>query len=191
ALAALPLARERRPLLPWLGVLTTAAVALAPANLVYPRHLVPAAVVTPLLAAAGWRALQDRLAGRPGVRPMLGLLALAALLPPAVSSARLVERYLRTPAVERAAQWIEGHVAGPALVAVSLDRFALDASRFEVRTVGASGAMAPPPAVHASHDESRAGAAWDADPDSAWSAPAGPGWIAASWAQAVAVERIE
>ena len=135
ALAAFPLSRERRALLPWLAVVITAVVALAPANLVYPRHLVPVAVVTPLLAAAGWRAVGDRLAGRPVRTTVLALLGLATLLPPAAASARLVQRYLRAPAVDRAAEWIEGHVSAPALVAVSLDRLALDPARFEVRTL--------------------------------------------------------
>jgi hypothetical protein len=66
---------------------------------------------------------------------VLALLALATLVPPAAASARLVRRYLRAPAVDRAADWIEGHVNAPALVAVSLDRLALDPARFEVRTL--------------------------------------------------------
>ena len=143
ALAALPLSRERRGLWPWLVVVITAAAALAPANLVYPRHLVPVAVVTPLLAAAGWRALADRLpAGRPR-DVALAILALATLALPALASARLVARYLRAPAVDRAAAWIEAHVPAPALVAASLDRFALDPARFEVRTVRSHDELVP------------------------------------------------
>ena len=143
ALAAVPLARDRRALFPWLAVVITAALALAPANLVYPRHLVPVAVVTPLLAAAGWRAVGDRLAARRGRVAVLALLGLATLVPPAAASARLVRRYLRAPAVDRAAEWIEAHVNAPALVAVSLDRLALDPARFEVRTLRSFRDLAP------------------------------------------------
>jgi hypothetical protein len=45
--------------------------------------------------------------------------------------------------VDRAAEWIEGHVAGPALVAMSLDRLALDPARFEVRTLRSLRELAP------------------------------------------------
>ena len=134
AVAALALYRERRTLLPWLAVAGGAVVFLAPANLVYPRHLVPAAAVVPLLAAAGWRAIADRLQGRGARTAVLAALAVAALAPLAVESARLVARYVRTPAVDQAAEWIESHVAG-ATVGVELDRLTLDPARFEVRTV--------------------------------------------------------
>jgi 4-amino-4-deoxy-L-arabinose transferase-like glycosyltransferase len=137
ALAALsvPLFRPLRPLIPLVTVVAAAAVALIPANLVFPRHLVPVAVVTPILAAAGWRGIGDALPAGRVRRAALAILAIAALAAPAVASTRLVARYLRAPAVDRAADWIEGHVNAPALVAVSMDRFALDPARFEVRSI--------------------------------------------------------
>jgi hypothetical protein len=135
ALAAPAVFRGRRVILPLVVVVAAAIVALLPANLVYPRHLVPAAVVTPVLAAAGWRGVADLLAARPGRRLLLAVLAVATVVVPAAASGRLVARYLRAPAVARAARWIEDHAAGPARIAVSMDRFALDPARFEVRTV--------------------------------------------------------
>ena len=102
----------------------------------------------PLVAAAGWRAIADRVAPKKGGAAALALLALAVLAPPATASARLVRRYLRAPAVDRAAEWIEGQVAAPALVAASLDRFALDPSRFEVRTLRSVREVPPEVAVH-------------------------------------------
>jgi 4-amino-4-deoxy-L-arabinose transferase-like glycosyltransferase len=148
ALAGVLLFRPRRVLLPLVAVVIAAAVALAPANLVYPRHLVPVAVVTPLLAAAGWRAAGDRLAAGRSRAAVLAALLLATLAPPAVASLRLVGRYLSAPAVDRAAEWIEGHVPAPARVAVSLDRFALDPARFEVRTVRSFRELAPDVRAH-------------------------------------------
>lgn len=139
ALVSILVFRPRRLLVPAMVVVVVATVVLLPANLVFPRHLVPVAVVTPLLAAAGWRGLADRLSKGRSRDVLLTILALATLTPPAVASVRLVARYLRRPAVEQAADWIEGHVSGPALVAVSLDRFALDPGRFEVRTVRSHG----------------------------------------------------
>jgi len=135
ALAALLLFRDRRALLPWLAVAAGAVVFLAPANLVYPRHLVPAAAVVPLLAGAGWLSIGERLRSGPARAAALAALGVAALVPPGVESVRLVARYARTPAVDRAAEWIEGHVAAGGTLAVELDRFVLDPARFEVRTV--------------------------------------------------------
>jgi 4-amino-4-deoxy-L-arabinose transferase-like glycosyltransferase len=137
ALAALavPLFRPLRPLVPLVIVVVAAAVALLPANLVFPRHLVPVAVVTPVLAAAGWRGVADRLPAGRMRRAVLAIVALAALAVPAVASTRLVARYLRAPAVDRAAAWIEGRAAAPARIAVSMHRFALDPARFEVRSI--------------------------------------------------------
>jgi 4-amino-4-deoxy-L-arabinose transferase-like glycosyltransferase len=143
ALASILVFRPRRLLVPALVVVVAATVVLLPANLIFPRHLVPVAVVTPLLAASGWRGVGDLLGGWRARRALLAILALAALAPPASASWRLVARYLQTPAVDRAAEWIEARVSGPALVAVSLDRFALDPARFEVRTVRAYGDLAP------------------------------------------------
>jgi hypothetical protein len=85
----------------------------------------------------------DRWPAWRGRRLVLAVLAAAALASPAAASTRLVARYLRTPAIEQAAHWIESHVSGPALVAVSLDRFALDPARFEVRTVRSYGDLVP------------------------------------------------
>ena len=135
ALASIPLFPRRRALIPMVVVVLAAVLVLIPANLVFPRHLVPVAVVTPVLAAMGWRGLADRVTAARARGALLAVLALAAIAPPAAASARLVARYLRAPAVDRAAEWIEGHVTAPARVAVALDRFALDPARFEVRSV--------------------------------------------------------
>lgn len=148
AVGSIAVFRPRRALAPFLAVVVAAIVALLPANLVFPRHLVPAAVVTPILAVAGWRGVADRLPAWRGRRLLLAVLAAAALASPAAASARLVYRYLRTPAIEQAAHWIESHVSGPALVAVSLDRFALDPARFEVRTVRSLREPAPEATRH-------------------------------------------
>jgi 4-amino-4-deoxy-L-arabinose transferase-like glycosyltransferase len=148
ALGSIVLFRDRRVLLPLWAAVVGATVALVPANLIFPRHLVPVAAVTPVIAAAGWRGVADLLSGRRARGVILFVLALAALAPPAGASARLVARYLRTPAVDRAAEWIEGHLKAPARVAVSLDRFALDPARFEIRTVLSLQGLDPAVASH-------------------------------------------
>ena len=245
ALLSVPLFRPRRPVIPLVTVVVAALLALLPANLVFPRHLVPVAVVTPVLAALGWRAVADVLPAGRFRRATLVALAFLALAAPAVASVRLVARYLRAPAVDRAAEWIEGHVAGPALVAVSMDRLALEPTRFEVRSIPAlrdlphdvarhfdllvatrrevegwprferiaafeseepdaglsllvlrprddrPASPSVPDHLRASHDPAGVGAAWDADPQSVWRAPQGPGWVEAEWTDAIEVDRVE
>jgi hypothetical protein len=245
ALLSLVVFRDRRLLLPAAAVVVAATAALIPANLVFPRHLVPVAAVTPVLAAAGWRGVGDRIAGRRARAAVLAALALAAVVPPAAASIRLVARYLTAPAVDRAAEWIEAHLPAPARIAVSMNRFALDPSRFEVRTVpslrgldpavarhfdalvatrreaegwtsfatlatfeseeadtglallvlqprlDAVGGPVPPARLRASHDEATVGAALDDDAATAWTAPAGAGWIELLWTHPVEVTRVE
>jgi 4-amino-4-deoxy-L-arabinose transferase-like glycosyltransferase len=64
ALLSVLLFRPLRPVIPLVTVVVAALLALLPANLVFPRHLVPVAVVTPVLAALGWRAVAGRAARR-------------------------------------------------------------------------------------------------------------------------------
>src|SRR6185503_16957842 len=90
ALGSVAVFRPRRALAPFLAVVAAATLALLPANLVFPRHLVPVAVVTPILAAAGWRGVADGWPARRGRGVVLAVLAAAALVPPAAASAHLV-----------------------------------------------------------------------------------------------------
>jgi len=100
--------------------------ATIPANLVNPRHVIPAETAAAFLFCVGLA----RLGRRPAV---VAVLATTAVISPVGETVELVARYLRPAAVDQAAEWIDGHVPGPALVATSLSRLRLPPERFEVR----------------------------------------------------------
>jgi hypothetical protein len=131
AAGSLWLVRPRRAPLPAAATLATSLAILVPAAFVYPRHLVPPGALLAVLAGAGFGALL----ARAGPRAAPFGLSLAALCLPfqASDSVRLVARYVRPAAIDRAADWIEAHVSGPALVLAALPRVAIDSRRFEVR----------------------------------------------------------
>jgi Dolichyl-phosphate-mannose-protein mannosyltransferase len=121
----------RRRLLP-AGLTVTAGIgAMAPAALVYPRHVVPVAVVVAALAGTGFGSVLAR-SGRGA--PWLALVLSALGLPGQARAAiRLTTHYLEPSAVERAAEWLESEPGRSGIVLTSLPRLALDPDRFEVR----------------------------------------------------------
>jgi hypothetical protein len=145
ALALLSLASRgpaRDVIGPAAAVVIASFAIMAPANLVYPRHVLPAATVLPFLAAAGLRLVRERLA--PRVRPLVVTgLVLAALWIPAGRAWPVVAGALRPAAVDLAAEWVEAHLPSPARLATSLGRFQLDEDRYEVRYAESLGAVAP------------------------------------------------
>lgn len=157
ALVAYPLARDRR-LLPAGAAVAAGLLVTAPANLVYPRHVIPLAAAAAVLAGVAAAALARRLgAGR------LGLLALAAAcaVSPGRASVRHVLRFTTPTATTRAGSWLERQRDGPALVATWLDRLRLDPARFEVRNIAAVPEL--PPSLLVRYDLLVAGSAPEAD----------------------------
>jgi len=132
--AASPLLfRPLRLILPTASVVLATLIVMAPANMVYPRHVLPATAALALLSAAGLSGLA-RVLGPPrrGTLVAVALGGLAVLLP-LRSSMTLALRFLQPTAGERAIAWLEETVTGPALVGSLLTRFPADDQRFEVR----------------------------------------------------------
>jgi len=122
---------DRKRLLPALATVAAGIAAMAPAAFVYPRHVVPVAVVASVLAGAGFAAALARAGQR---APVVGLLLLATSLPfQAREALRLTVHYLEPSAVDRAADWIEADASRHGIVATSLPRLALAREHFEVR----------------------------------------------------------
>ncbi len=120
---------------PAAAIVAFGIVAMIPAKLVYPRHVLTVSAVAAVLAAVGAREVVRRT--KPGFRPMVvAALAAATLWAPAQNGLRLAARYARTPAIDAAAAWIEASPGTPALIGTSLPRFRLDPERFEVRSAG-------------------------------------------------------
>jgi len=136
AFLSVVMARARRFLLIPVAVIVSGVLVMTPANFVQPRHVLPVAAAGALLAGVGFRALTDQLPSGSLRTTGAALLSLACLLNPSVSSVRHVRRFLTTTSLERAADWIEAEIRGPALVLTSLDRLKLAPSRFEVRLAG-------------------------------------------------------
>lgn len=132
AAGSLLLFRRRAEIVPAAGMVLGVIGVLLPANLIYPRHVVPAMGAAALLAAAGLAGLRERLpaALRTGAA---ALLVLTGIGPPLLSSLRLSERYRAVPAVEQAALWLEREAHGPSRVLTSLRGVRLDSDRFEVQ----------------------------------------------------------
>jgi hypothetical protein len=122
---------DRRRLAPALATVGAGVAAMAPAAQVFPRHVVPVAVVVAALAGIGFGLVVAR--GRRGA-PALALGLVATSLPFQASDAfRLTAHYLEPSAVQLAAEWLERDPARAGLVLTSLPRLALDPERFEVR----------------------------------------------------------
>ncbi len=146
ALLAPFVAHPRRALVPALVVLGASVAVLAPAAFVYPRHLVPPAIVMAVLAGAGFGAVVARLG-----HPAMAWILVAASLPfQARESLALVARDARPAALDHAAEWIEASVSRPALVLSALPRLAIDRTRFELRRTPRLADVAP--AVAAQYD---------------------------------------
>ncbi len=134
ALAAPLLFRDRRRLAPALATVAAGIAAMAPAAQVFPRHVVPVAVVVAALAGIGFAALSAL--GRRWA-PLVALGLAATSLPfQADASIRLTAHYLEPSAVQLAAEWLEADPKHGGVVLTTLPRLALDPSRFEVRRVG-------------------------------------------------------
>lgn len=124
--------RKPLPAAAWTAVVT-ATVVMAPANLVNPRHVIPAAAATVALSAVGL----DHLDRRSRVAASVAGLLCVAL--PAHEAVELVARYRRIPAVDHAALWLESQLPVPARIATSLRRIHLAPERIEVRYVDTLG----------------------------------------------------
>lgn len=137
AVALLAPAPLRRLTWPAGAMVAASVLVMAPANRVFPRHFVPTLAAGAFLAAAGLQLAVCRVrAGAP--RRLVGaLLVVPALALPALECAPLVARSWQPASVDRAAEWIERELPGPALIATSLDGLRLDPRRFEVRYVDA------------------------------------------------------
>jgi 4-amino-4-deoxy-L-arabinose transferase-like glycosyltransferase len=128
AFASLAALRHPAVAVAWAVVVATFA-ATVPANLVNPRHLLPAEAAAAFLFAVGLGQLVQ-------VRAAAALLAIPAVLWPMSGTLTLMSRFLRPAAVDLAAGWIDRRVPGPALVVTSLRGLQLPRDRFEVRLIG-------------------------------------------------------
>ena len=131
--AALLLFRPLRPLLPAASVVLATLVVMAPANMVYPRHVLPATAALALLSAAGLSGLARALGPRRRGTLVAAVLGGLAVLLPLRSSVTVALRFLQPTAGERAIAWLEETVTGPALVGWFLKRFPAGDRPFEVR----------------------------------------------------------
>jgi len=133
AAAGLALFRPRRALLPAAAVVASMFLVTAPANKVYPRHVLPATAAAIFLSAVGFGSAVERLRD-PWWRRAAGAGVAAALLaPPALAAARSAATYRGPTAADRAVAWVESNLGSPALLASALDPFEPDPTRFEVR----------------------------------------------------------
>jgi hypothetical protein len=133
AAVSLLLFRPLRALLPALAVVVTGIAAMAAANLIYSRHVLPVSAAVVVLAAAGAAACLKRLKEGPTRSVAAALLAAGLVVPPAMQSLPLAARYVRPAAVDLAGEWIEARFPARARVATSFARFGLP-ERFEVRS---------------------------------------------------------
>lgn len=117
----------RRGGAPVLVTLLASLAAMLPAQMVYPRHALFPSTLTGVLAGCGIAVV-----GRQGA-VIASLVGLAALVQPASSATRLVERFLEPTAVDLAADWIETN-RREGLVAVGLRQLTLAPDRFEARS---------------------------------------------------------
>jgi len=141
ALLALVLVRPRRAVAPAAVVVAASLLALSGAAFVYPRHLVPPGAALAVLAGAGFGAALPRLG--PGGAFAGALLAAVSVAGQAAQSVPLALKYARPAAIDLAADWVEAHVPGPALVLSALPRFAIDPARFELRRTARLADVAP------------------------------------------------
>ncbi|HET7294291.1 MAG TPA: glycosyltransferase family 39 protein [Vicinamibacteria bacterium] len=130
AAAALVLSRPRRAVVPAAVAVLASLLILAPAAFVYPRHLVPPGTAVAVLAGAGLGAALGRGGALAWAGAATAALSLVLAAPPTVA---LVAKYRAPSAVDRAADWVETHVEGQALLLSAIPRFAIDPERFEVR----------------------------------------------------------
>lgn len=128
--------RPWKTVAPCVAVVLGGVLAMLPAKLVYPRHVLTVSAAAALLAALGVAALVRKAKGASLAPIVGGLIAAAVLVPPAIDGVRLAIRYSRTPAIDSAASYIEARPDAPALVGTTLPRLRLDPDRFEVRSAG-------------------------------------------------------
>jgi 4-amino-4-deoxy-L-arabinose transferase-like glycosyltransferase len=133
ALLGLGLHRPRRDLFPALLLIGATLLATAPANKVYSRHVLGATAVAIVLAAVGFAALLERLASSSARRLVCGAGAALVLALPAREAFQMAWTYRGPTGADRAVAWVEGHLAGNALIASAVDPFEPDPKRFEVR----------------------------------------------------------
>lgn len=128
--------RPWKTVAPCVAVVLGGVLAMLPAKLVYPRHVLTVSAAAAVLAALGVAVLARKAKGTNGAPVVGGLLAAAVLSAPTVDGLRLAVRYSRTPAIDSAASYIEARTDAPSLVGTTLPRLRLDPDRFEVRSAG-------------------------------------------------------
>lgn len=133
AALALVLRRPRRDVLPALALIAATIVATAPANKVYPRHMLSATAVTIVLAAIGFDALVARWPSAPSRTLAATLVAALLLVRPAREAAWMAWTYRGPTAADQAVAWVEANLPSRALIASAADPFEPDRARFEVR----------------------------------------------------------
>jgi|CXWL01.1.fsa_nt_gi hypothetical protein len=129
ALLSPALARRRLDLVSPIALIIAAEVAMAPADVVYPRHGLPASAAFVLLAALAFDGLWKRFAvSWTVVAASAGLL----IIQPLLAACAVTQGYLRPAEIDRAADWIEANVPAGRRIVTSLERFRLG-DGYEVR----------------------------------------------------------
>jgi hypothetical protein len=119
--------------LPAAGIAATLLVFIAPADILFPRHVVPALAPAVVLAVAALRRAIAWIKPRP-CRTAAWLVAAAIVLwHPIPSGLTFFSEYFTKPGPDKAAEWIESSFHEPRTVlAAAPYRFPLDVTRFEI-----------------------------------------------------------
>jgi hypothetical protein len=168
AVVALVRFRPRARLAPAAAALAAGIVAILPAQIVYPRHVLVVSALFAVLAGCGLAVIADHLrsAGASAratatTLTAVGLLAVAPLARPAFA---LAAGFRAGDSLDEAASWLEKNLPGRPLVASGYPRLAL-APRFEVRSWSAPAEvpLAHLPAEVLRHYDAVVGLAADVD----------------------------
>ena len=116
------LARRRSDLVSPIILIIASEIAMAPADVVYPRHALPASAAFVLLAALAFDGLCKRFAIS---RATVGLGVAVLIAQPLFAAAGVTEGYVSPPEIDRAADWIESNVPAGRRIGTSLERFQL------------------------------------------------------------------
>lgn len=129
ALLSPVLARRRLDLLSPVVLIIASELAMAPADVVYPRHALPASAAFALLAALSFDGLWKRFAVSLWVR---GVTAALLITQPLFAASAVTRGYASAPEIDRAADWIESNIPAGRRIVTSLERFQLSEG-YEVR----------------------------------------------------------
>jgi hypothetical protein len=125
--------RPRVVTLPATALVVTLLLSIAPANLLFPRHVIPALAPAIVLAVAALHRPIARGAALRTRRALWLAAAVVVLWQPLPNALAFFSEYFATPGPDQAAAWIESTFKRPLTVLSAAPyRFPLDTDRFEV-----------------------------------------------------------